>query len=236
MSSPTPKPLFIRLLPIILILIAVSLVLVFDLHKQLSFDNLKAHRHALLGFVDDNFFLALLTFSSVYVLVVTLSIPGATIMTLTGGFLFGYFLGTAVVVLSATIGATIIFMVTKFALGDSLSKKNSLWVDKLSSGFQENAFSYLLTLRFIPLVPFFVLNIVPAILGVSVTTFVVATFIGIIPGSFVYTLFGSSLNSIFESGEEFSINSIVTPEILAAFVGLAIMAMVPVIYKKIKKT
>ena len=105
----------------------------------------------------------------------------------------------------------------------------------MRNGFQANAFSYLLTLRFIPLVPFFVLNIVPAILGVPVMTFVVATLVGIIPGSFVYTLSGASLNSIFESGEEFSINSIVTPEILAAFIGLAIMSLIPVVYKKFKK-
>ena len=231
-SSSSSK--ILRFLPLLVIVAAITAAFYLDLHTYLTFEKLREERIVLLAFVEENFLLSRLLFVLAYIAVVALSLPGATIMTLTGGFLFGALFGTLFVVTAASIGASIIFLVTRFALADTLAQKNTAWVDKLRDGFQNNAFSYLLTLRLIPIVPFFILNLVPALLNMRLVSFFVATFIGIIPGSFVYSLSGAGLSSVFESGEEFSISGIITPEVLFALIGLGLMSILPVVYKKIK--
>ena len=155
-------------------------------------------------------------------------------MTITGGFLFGQWLGTTYVIFAATIGATILFLAARTALGDVLHAKAGPFLQKMEAGFQENALSYLLVLRLIPAFPFFIVNLVPAFLGVSLRVYVIATFVGIIPGTFVYATVGAGLGSIFDAGGEFSAGSILTPEIITALIGLAILALLPVAYKKVK--
>ena len=231
-----PRSVFLRILPLICIAIAAAFVWYFDLHTLLTFENLKAERLQLQEFVTANFVLASLTFMGIYIAVVALSLPGATLLSLTSGFLFGYTTGTLYIIFSATVGACIIFLVARFIVGESFAQKGGDWIAKLQNGFNENAFNYLLTLRLIPLFPFFVLNFVPALLGMRFTSFALATAIGIIPGSFVYALSGAGLDSVFASGGDFSVGSVLTPEILFAFTGLGIMSVLPVLYKRMKKT
>ena len=138
-------------------------------------------------------------------------------------------------VIAATIGASLLFLATRSALGDFLRAKAGPWLVKLQDGFAENAFSYLLVLRLVPLFPFFVVNIVPAFLGMSLRTYVVGTLIGIIPGTAVFATFGAGLGSILDQGNTVSLAGVLTPQMIAGLVGLSVLALVPVIYKKIRR-
>ena len=149
-----------------------------------------------------------------------------------GGFMFGSFFGTGLIVVGATVGATILFVAAKTAIGDALRARAGASIRKMEAGFQENAFNYLLVLRLIPLFPFFLVNLVPAFLGVQLRTYVAATFIGIIPGSFVFAQVGTGLGSRWNPCETFSVSGILTPDIIAALVGLALLSLLPVAYKK----
>lgn len=224
-----------RFLPLFLLCLLIGIVWVTGIHEKLSFDTVKENRDRLTSIVQQNFVKAALLFSLLYILSTTLSIPGATVLTITGGFLFGQTWGTIWVVLSATTGATFLFLIARTALGESLRQRAGPWYDKMKKGFTENAFFYLLTLRLIPIFPFFVVNLVPAFLGVSLRTYILATGLGIIPGSFVYVSVGTGLGSLFDRGETLNLKGILTPEILTALGGLALLSLLPVLYKKLKQ-
>ena len=204
------------------------------LNHYVSFDALREHRDVLSSFVAHNPLLAPLAYMVIYAVVVAFSLPGGAIMTIAGGFLFGTVLGTVWVVLSATTGATVLFIIAKTSLGDLLHAKAGPWLMKMEDGFRENALSYLLVLRLIPLFPFFVVNLVPAFLGVTLRTYVLGTFIGIVPGSFVYASVGAGLGSIFDNNEAFTASGVMTPEIVTALISLALLSLLPVAYKSIK--
>jgi uncharacterized membrane protein YdjX (TVP38/TMEM64 family) len=223
-----------RLLPLLLLIAGLVAFFAFGLNKYLTFETLRQNRAWLLQAVADSAVLATLAYIALYIVVVAFSLPGGAVMTITGGFLFGEWLGTAYVIFAATVGATILFLAARTALGDALRAKAGPFLKKMETGFQENALNYLLVLRLIPIFPFFIVNLVPAFLGVRLRDFVIATFIGIIPGSFVYATVGAGLGSIFDAGGQFSARSILTPEIVTALAGLAILALLPVAYKKMK--
>ena len=223
-----------RLIPLLILVLAILAAWYFDLAQYFTFDALRDNREVLTNYVRENALLAVLIFGMAYVVTIALSLPFASFLTITGGFLFGQWLGTATVVFSATVGAAVLFLIAKTALGDALRSRAGPWMQKLEEGFNENSFSYLLTLRLIPLFPFFVVNLVPALLGMRLMPFFVATLVGIIPGSFVYVTVGAGLGSVFDSGEEFSPSSILTPEIITALVGLAVLSLLPIAYKRIK--
>jgi uncharacterized membrane protein YdjX (TVP38/TMEM64 family) len=164
---------------------------------------------------------------------VAFSLPGATILTIAGGFLFGSVWGTVLVIVSATLGATVLFSIARTTLGDVLRAKTRAWLPRLEAGFQKHALSYLLVLRLVPIFPFFIINLVPAFLGVPLSTFILGTFLGIIPGTFVYATVGAGLGSVFDAGGTFSLRGVLTPQIVIALVGLAVLAMIPVVYKKL---
>lgn len=229
MSAPLKK-----FLPLLILGGAFLAAWINGLHEALTFENLRENRHTLLVFVRESFGFAVLLYCLIYITVVALSIPGASFLTVTGGFLFGSFLGTGLVVTSATCGATLLFFIAKTSLGDSLRQKAGPWLGKMEKGFQKNALSYLLVLRLVPLFPFFIVNLVPAFLRVSTRTFIIATGLGIIPGSFVYVSVGTGLGSLFDQGEEFSLKGILTPEIIVALSGLAVLSLVPIAYKHFK--
>lgn len=230
------KSRILRLLPLLLIVLAIAAIFYFHLNTYLSFQSLKTHRQILLDWTQNHYVLAVLMYMFIYIISVTLSLPGAVFLTLAGGFLFGLWAGTVYVVVSATIGATCLFMIVEFSLGDWLSQKASRWTAKMQLGFQENAFLYLLILRLIPLFPFWVVNIVPGVLDVKRKIFVLATFLGIIPGSFVYVLVGNGLGQVFDANQTPHLNIIFEPYILLPIIGLAVLSAVPLIYKKIRKT
>ncbi len=224
----------LRFLPLLVIIIALALAVYFRLYEYLSFTSLQQHHQQLLTWTQQHYFLILLIYMVIYIIAVAISIPGATILTIAGGLLFGIIPGTIYVVISATIGATLLFLATKTSLGNLLKAKAGPKLHKLEKGFQHNAFSYLLVLRLIPLFPFWLINIVPAVLNVRLRTFVTATFLGIIPGSFVYVLLGNGVSSVLDAGQTPNLGIIFQPAILAPLIGLAALALVPIIYKKIK--
>jgi len=203
------------------------------LDRYLSIDTLRQHRGALRAWVETSGVLAALIFMAVYIVTVALSLPGATVLSISSGFLFGAVWGTVVVVVSATLGGTALFVIAKTTFGDTLRAGAGTWLHTLERGFREHALSYLIMLRLVPLFPFFIINLVPAFLGVPLATFVLGTCVGIIPGSFVYVSVGAGLGSIFDAGESFSVTGVLTPQIVTALVGLAVLALVPVVYKRI---
>ena len=199
----------------------------FDLDSYLAFDTLKQHRAWLLAQVDENRLLTTIAFIAVYAAIAGFSLPGATVASIGGGFLFGLWLGTAWNVIGATIGATLLFLAARSVFADILHAKAGPWLRRIEAEFNENAFSYLLFLRLVPIFPFFAVNLVPAFLGVRLRVFVLTTFFGIIPGGFVYTSFGAGLGAIFDRGEEFGVSQVLTPEILAGMGGLAVLSLLP---------
>jgi uncharacterized membrane protein YdjX (TVP38/TMEM64 family) len=205
------------------------------LYHYLSFDNLKLNRTVLLSWCQEHFLLAVFSFMMVYIVCVSASVPGATILSLAGGFMFGPWLGTLLVVISATLGSLLAFIAVKLAFHDYFAKRSQQWVKKMRRSFIDNAFSYLLFLRLMPIFPFWLINIVPALLGVSVRTFFIATLIGIIPGSVIYVSVGYSLGHVFDSQQSINLAIIFEPIVLFPLLGLALLSLLPVIYKQIKK-
>ena len=223
-----------RLWPLAALALAIATVLALDLDRYLSFEMLREHREALTGFVAANMVVAALAFVLVYAAVIALSVPGGAVLTITGGFLFGSIPATVLVVVAATLGATLVFLIAKTALGDPLRSRAGPFLQRMEAGFQEDAFNYLLVLRLIPIFPFWIVNLVPAFLGVPLRTYVLGTLIGIIPGSFVYATVGAGLGSVLDSGQEFSPASVLTAQVVIALVGLAVLALLPVAYRKWK--
>jgi uncharacterized membrane protein YdjX (TVP38/TMEM64 family) len=222
-------------IPLLFILTALGLILYFDLHHYLSFSTLKENQSYLIDKVSQYPVLCALLYIGLYILVTALSVPGAAILTITGGFLFGTIKSSIYVVLGATVGATCIFLATKWALYDFFRKKAGKSLDKFNKGFSENAFSYLLSLRLIPLFPFWLVNVAPAFSKVKTSTYFFATALGIIPGVIVYSSIGNGLGALFEAGKTPDLGIIVNPEILFPIIGLALLSLIPVIYKKLKK-
>lgn len=198
----------------------------FDLGRFLSLTALKENRDGLLAFTEANFAAAVGIFIVAYAIVTGLSLPGAVILTLAGGFLFGAVFATLFVNIGATTGATLAFLTARYLLRDTVEQKFGKWLGPFQEGFAKNALSYLLTLRLIPLFPFFVVNLVSGLTRVNVGTYVAATAIGIIPGSFVYAYAGRQLGTIN------SLKEIASPNVIAAFVLLGLLALVPALYKK----
>lgn len=223
-----------RLWPLLLLAAGFVLFLGFGGADLLSLETLREHRAQLQDWVAAHEVMAPLGYMAAYAAVVAFSLPGATLMTVVGGFLFGVWPGTLWVVIGATVGATLVFLAARTALGDALRARAGPALKKMERGFRENALSYLLVLRLVPLFPFFLVNLVPAFLGVPLRTYVVATFLGIIPGAFVYAQVGVGLGSILDRGGELSPATVLTPQVLAALVGLALLALLPVAYKRFK--
>lgn len=237
MSENTAKTSAKRLLPLIVIL-AVAVIGAFTLRDHLSFEALSENREALTAFRDTNFVLAALIFIAVYIVIVAFSLPGATIATLTGGFLFGVFPGALFNITAATIGAMIIFLAAKWGLGEKLAAKmdgSDGAVKRIKDGIDENQWSMLFLIRLVPAVPFFVANLIPALVGVSLWRFAVSTFLGIIPGGVVYTSVGAGLGEVFDRGETPNLEIIFEPHILLPILGLCALAALPVLLKTLSK-
>jgi uncharacterized membrane protein YdjX (TVP38/TMEM64 family) len=223
-----------RIWPLLALALAAVAGVALDLDRYLTFAALREHREALTAFVDRNMLLAGLIYIAIYALVIALSVPGGAVLTIAGGFLFGSVIATLLVVFAATLGATLVFLIAKTALGDPLRARAGPFLKRMEAGFQEDALNYLLVLRLIPIFPFWIVNLVPAFLGVPLRTYVLGTFVGIIPGSFVFASVGAGIGSVLDSGEEFSPSSVLTPQIVIALVGLAALALLPVAYRKLK--
>jgi len=233
-SAPPSRSSVKRLAPLLVVAAAMAAVFVFDLDRFLSFQALRDHREFLLGWTAENHVLAAALFIAGYCFMVALSVPGAVWATLAGGFVFGTVVGGIYVITGATLGATAIFLIARYALGDVLRAKAGGAIRKMEAGFNENALSYMFVLRLVPLFPFWLVNLVPAFLGVPLRTYVIGTFFGIMPGSLVYVSVGSGLGSVFEQGGTPDLGIIFTPGVLLPILGLAALSLVPVFYKRIK--
>jgi uncharacterized membrane protein YdjX (TVP38/TMEM64 family) len=240
-----------RWLPLAVLVAATVLIFAMGWHKLLTLKNIGLNYEALRGFIADNLVAALGLYLAIYVAVVALSLPGALILTLAGGLLFGWQVGTVATVVAATIGATIIFLVARSSLGDGLISKVGPWLARLSDGFRENALSYLLFLRLVPAFPFVVVNLAAAVLRVPLGTYVLGTFIGIIPGTAAFSVAGSGLGSVITAQNNsysacvakmpdgaatcpytIDTSALVTKELIIAFVLLGVVALIPVALKK----
>jgi uncharacterized membrane protein YdjX (TVP38/TMEM64 family) len=233
-SAPGRASVVRRLLPLAVLLATIGAFFALGLHHYLSFETLHQHREQLLALVRQHPLPAPLGFMAVYAAVIALSVPGGAVLTIAGGFLFGILAGTLYVVVAATLGATIVFLIARTALGDALRAKAGPRIRRMEEGFREDALSYLLVLRLIPLFPFWLVNIVPAFLGMPVRTYVLGTAIGIIPGSFVYASVGNGLGAVFDAGGTPDLGIIFKPMILLPIVGLAVLALLPVAYRKFR--
>ncbi len=223
-----------RAVPLLLLAVLIGAFFYFDGDQYLMIQTLSDNRHELMEFVHNNMIGSVVLFILLYAAVTATAVPGSAVMTIAGGFLFGITFGTIWVVIAATVGASILFLLARTTFGDALRAKAGPALKKMEAGFQQNAFSYLLSLRLVPVFPFFLINIVPAFLGVSLRTYVVATFIGIIPGAFVFASIGAGLGSVFDMMMEFNLKNAVTPEIIIGLVSLSVLSLAPAVYKKIK--
>ena len=232
-GQPHPKGLK-RYIPVAVVFLAFTVFFVGGFQDLLSFETLAQNRADILNWTTENQILAVAVFMAVYVAVVGLSLPGGTVLTLAGGFVFGGLMAGIYVLVAATVGAVVIFLGARYAFADLCHARAGTNMAKMEAGFRENAFSYLLFLRLVPVFPFWLVNLVPALLDVRLSTYVVATALGIIPGTFVYAHVGGGLSSVFEAGGTPNMGIIFQPEILLPVLGLAVLALVPVAYKKLK--
>src|SRR5262245_59760131 len=222
-----------RLLPVLVFVAGLVAFFALGLDRYLSIDVLRQPGSVLRAWVETSGLLAALVFMVVYIVTVAFSLPAATVLTIASGFLFGAVWGTVLVIISATLGATILFSIARTILSDVLRARAGAWLQRLEAGFREHALSYLLVLRLVPIFPFFIINLVPAFLGVPLPSFILGTFLGIIPGTFVYATAGAGLGSVLDAGGTFTLRGVLTPQIVTALVGLAVLAMIPVVYKNL---
>jgi uncharacterized membrane protein YdjX (TVP38/TMEM64 family) len=207
----------------------------FGLGRYLTLDALRDNRAALQAFVAAHGLSAGLSFVVLYMVAVALSFPGATILTLAGGFLFGTFLGAALSVTGATAGAAVLFVAAKTAFGDSLRHRAGPFLSRMADGFEKNAFNYLLVLRLIPVFPFCAINLGAALLGMRFAPFVLGTALGIIPGGLAYSAFGAGLGKIFDAGGAVNLSSILSPQLIAGLAGLSLLALAPIALQRLRR-
>lgn len=223
-------------LPLLLVL-AVAVTGAVLLRDHLSFEALRAHRDTLLAWRDSHFALVALAFVAAYVAIVAFSLPGATAATLTGGFLFGLFPGALFNVVGASIGAVLIFLAVRAGLGRGLAARidaSEGQLARIAASIRENAFSVLLSIRLVPVVPFFVMNVLPALIGVRLGVFAATTFLGIIPGAVVFTWVGAGLGEVFARGETPDLGIIFEWHVLGPLLGLAALALLPLLLRRLR--
>jgi len=226
---------FKRLAPLVVLVVILVGFFAFDVDRFVNLEVLRENRAALGAFVDRNGVLAALAFVVAYAAVVAFSLPIATVLSILGGFFFGTAIGTLCVVVGATAGAVILFLIARSTLGAFLRQRAGPALKRMEDGFRQNEFSYLLILRLIPLFPFFVVNIVPALLGVSLRNYTLATAIGIIPGAFVYVGVGAGTGSVLDSGAVPGLDVFLRLDVLLPMAGLAVLALLPIAYKILQR-
>jgi uncharacterized membrane protein YdjX (TVP38/TMEM64 family) len=238
-AEKTPRLSLRRAAPL-LVVVTGAAIGVFLLRDTLSFETLRDNRDALIVWRDRNYPVAALAYVAIYAGVVAFSIPGATVMTLGGGFLFGLGPGAAMTVFAATVGATCLFLAARAGLGDALyarlqAKGGQGVLGRMERGLRANEISYLLLMRLAPVIPFFVANLAPAFLGVGVRNFVLTTAVGIIPGTVVYTWIGAGLGEVFARDETPDLSILRDPMVLGPLLALAALAALPIVLRAVRR-
>ena len=218
-----------KLILLALVGVGIALFYFFDLQQHLSLQSLKTNRDKLDMIYQENSLAIIFGFIGVYFLVVALSLPGATILTLAGGAIFGPVVGSLIVNIGATLGATVAFLVARLILREWVQKKFGDKLDPINKGLSENGISYMLFLRLVPLFPFFLVNLVSGLTEVRLLVYFLGTMFGIMPGSFVYANAGSNISRID------SISDISSPKVLGALILLGLFALIPAFYHRYKK-
>ncbi|MBL1255627.1 TVP38/TMEM64 family protein [Methylocystis sp. Sn-Cys] len=223
---------FARYAPILALTVVIAAAFAFRLDRHLTLDAVRDNRALLIAFVQSHGPLSGVVFVAVYAAVVALSLPGSTIMTLTGGFLFGVPFGVMLSVVGATLGATLLFVIARSALGDMLFERAGPTLSRTAKGFRKDAFSYLLFLRLVPAFPFWAVNLAAAALGMRLKSYVAATSIGVIPSAIIYAAFGAGLAKIFDASGEVRLEELLNPSMIGALVGLGLLALLPVALRR----
>lgn len=221
--------------PIILVLALIGLALASGITEHLTLAELKLRRDELQALVSQHPALSLAAYILIYIAVVSLSLPGALIMTLSGGFLFGPWFGGLAAATGASLGAAVIFLICRTAIGDALRGKAGSTIARIEEGVRRDAFSYLLTLRLIPVMPFWLVNLAAGFVAIPLRTFLVATVLGILPGSLVYAGLGSGLGHVFASGQEPNLRVIFEPQVLLPLIGLSLLSLLPIVLRRFRK-
>ena len=230
-----PRITWKRLIPFLVLLAGLVAFFALGLDDYVTVEALRDNRDFLLAFVERYGVLAGLVYMLIYAAAIAICVPGGAVMTMAGGFLFGVKLATVYVVFAATLGATVLFVIVKYALGDPVRARMRPWLGRMEDGFNRDAFSYLLSLRLFAVFPFWAVNLVPAFLGVRLGTYVAATLIGIIPATFIFAGLGNGLGAILDAGETPDLAIVTKPEVLAPIAGLAVLALLPVAYRRYKR-
>jgi len=225
-----------RFAPLLVIVAGLAAAFALGLTDYLTLDQLRARRADLTAFVEARPVASLALFGLIYVLAVAFSVPGALILTLTGGFLFGTWVGGSVIVVAATLGAVAVFLAARSAFGDVLRRRAGTGVlARVEAGVRQNAFFYVLTLRVLPIFPFWLVNIAVALVEIPLRTYALATFLGVIPGTFVYASLGAGLGSLFDREEAPDLSVIFEPRILLPLIGLAALSLLPVVVRAVRR-
>lgn len=227
-------PMLRRLLPVAILLLGLALFLLFGLERYFSFEMLSRHHAELASWVAGNIVAAALIFVLFYGLAVAFSLPIAVVVTPVGGFLFGIWLGALLSVIGATLGSVALFLAARTAFYDLFRARAGATLARLEDGFRRDSFNYLLFLRLVPVFPFWLVNIVPALLGMPLGPYALATVIGIVPGAVVYASVGASFGMLIERGERPDFGVIFEWHILLPLLGLAALSLLPVIYNRLR--
>ena len=232
-SSSTEAPSLRRFLPIAILAVGAVLAFVF-LGDYLSFETLRENRDALIAWRDQNLLLACLSFAAVYVIAVAFSVPGAIWLTTTGGFIFGTTLAATLTIFSATIGATLIFLAARSSLGALLRARAGPWLARVEREVAEGEISFLLVMRLIPFIPFFIANLAPAFVNVKLRNFIWTTFVGVAPATVIISSVGAGLGEVLDQGGSPDLGLIFEPHILLPLLGMAALAALPIVAKKLR--
>ncbi len=234
-QSTTPKGRHLgRMLPAAVLVTGLVLFFVLDLDRYFDIGMLQEHRNWLMGRVEEFGALAMVLYTLLYMTLTAFSIPLGGVLTIAAGFFFGTPVAASCAVIGGTLGAIVVFLAARTAFGELLRAKAGSALERMEAGFRENAFNYLLTLRLIPIFPFWLINLVPAFLGMPLRSYAVATFVGVIPGAVVYASLGNGLGAILDAGGELDLGILFKPAVLFPLLALAVLALLPVAYKKIK--
>lgn len=227
-----PQGVLARFWPLLLVLAAFGVAYALGMQRYLSFEALGRQQAALGEFVAAHPLVSPLAYTLAYAAAAALSLPGAVVITLAGGLLFGTLLGGACAVVGASAGATLLFLAARHALGGWLAGRAGPLMDRIRPGLERDGFSYLLALRLLPLFPFWLVNLAPALVRMPLRTFLGATLLGILPGTFVFAAVGAGLGTVLAEGRQPDLSIILRPAILLPLIGLALLSLLPVAWRR----